>query len=86
MTATETFIPHTIRTLIEEAEAIGGEVTETQPHRFEFALPMRAVGGSIHMVVRGAVGYYVMENGKNRISASAHDVRAEIAYWGRQSA
>ena len=80
---TQTNTPKTIQILIEEAEAIGGKVIESQPRRFEFALPCRVVGGNVRLVVRGTVGYYVRD-GKNVIRGVA-DIRKEIAYWARQS-
>jgi hypothetical protein len=76
-------LPRTIRVLIEEVTAIGGQVTNPVARRFEFLFPMRAVGGAIHLVNRAAVGYYV-ENGKNVIGGS-RKVREETAYWARQS-
>lgn len=80
---TQTSIPKTIQELIIATEAIGGEVIETQPRRFEFALPCRVVGGGVTLVNRGAVGYYV-KDGKNVIRGT-RQVRTEIAYWAKQS-
>lgn len=79
----ETFIPRTISDLIAQAEQIGGEVTEVSPRRFEFALPCKVADGSIKLVSRAAVGYYV-KDGKNVIRGT-REVRTEIAYWARQS-
>lgn len=84
MTTTSTDIPRTIQALITEVEAIGGEVIRTKDRRFEFHLPCRVVGGEVRLVNRGAVGYFVMD-GKNVIRGVAA-LRAEIAYWARQSA
>jgi hypothetical protein len=83
MTTTSTEIPRTIRALITEVEAIGGEVYEVQPRRFEFHLPCRVVGGNVRLVNRGSVGYFVSE-GKNRIKG-VWAIRSEITYWARQS-
>lgn len=83
MTETQN-IPRTIQNLITEASEIGGQVTQTKDRRFEFALPCRVVGGSVKMVVRATVCYYVREDGKNVISG-ARQAREEIAYWARQS-
>jgi hypothetical protein len=76
-------LPRTIRDLITQAVEIGGEVVATSERRFEFLLPGRMVGGARRLVNRAAVGYYVRD-GKNIIGGS-HEVRTEIAYWGRQS-
>jgi hypothetical protein len=83
MTQTSTEAPRTIRNLIADVEAIGGEVVETKARRFEFHLPCRVVGGEIKLVNRGAVGYFV-HDGKNVIRGVAA-IRSEIAYWARQS-
>lgn len=83
MTQTSTDIPRTIKVLIAEVEAIGGEVIATKDRRFEFHLPCRVVGGKVRLVNRGAVGYFVRD-GKNVIRGVAA-IRAEVAYWGRQS-
>lgn len=82
MTQTST-TPRTIQNLIDAATAIGGEVIETVPRRFEFALPCRVVGGKVKLVNRVSVGYYV-SGGKNVIG-NAQLAREEIAYWGKQS-
>lgn len=76
-------LPRTIRALIEEAVAIGGEVEMPVERRFEFLLPCKFVGGAKRLVNRAAVGYYV-SGGKNVIRGS-HDVRREIAYWAKQA-
>lgn len=81
---TQTSIPRTIQNLIDAAVAIGGEVVEVVPRRFEFALPCRVVGGKVKLVNRASVGYYV-KDGKNMIGSGAHEVRREIAYWAKQS-
>lgn len=84
MTTTSTDIPRTIQALITEVEAIGGEVIRMgSGRRFEFLLPCRVVGGKVKLVNRAAVGYFVRD-GKNVIRGVA-DLRAEIAYWARQS-
>lgn len=83
MTQTSTEAPRTIRNLITEVEAIGGEVVQTQPRRFEFHLPCRVVGGEIRLVNRAAVGYFV-QDGKNVIRGVAA-LRDEIAYWAKQA-
>ncbi len=83
MTQTSTEAPRTIRNLITEVEAIGGEVFETQPRRFEFHLPMRVVSGEVKLVNRAAVGYFVRD-GKNVIRGVAA-LRSEITYWTKQS-
>jgi hypothetical protein len=79
----QTSTPKTIQALIDAATALGGEVVETAPRRFEFALPCRVVGGKVELVNRVAVGYYV-KGGKN-IIGNAQIAREEIAYWGKQS-
>lgn len=83
MTQTES-LPRTIRNLITETEAIGGEVTEVAERLFRFYLPCRVVGGKIKLVMRAQVGYYVREDGKNVIRGVAA-LRSEIAYWTKQS-
>lgn len=82
MTKTEA-LPKTIQALIAETEAIGGQVRETSPRRFEFDLPCRVVGGAVRLVCRGAVGYFV-QDGRNKIKGVAA-LRSEIAYWTKQS-
>lgn len=77
-------LPRTIRDLIAQAVAIGGEVISPVERRFEFLLPCKFVGGARRLVNRAHVGYYVKDS-KNMISAGAHDVRREIAYWAKQS-
>lgn len=77
--------PRTIRALISETIAIGGEVTMPVPRRFEFLLPCKFVGGARRLVNRAHVGYYV-KDGKNMIGAGAHEVRRELAYWARRAA
>ncbi len=76
-------LPRTIRDLITAAVEIGGEVELVNERRYEFHLPSRMVGGVRKLINRAAVGYYVRD-GKNIIGGS-HEVRREIAYWGRQS-
>jgi hypothetical protein len=83
MTQTST-TPRTIQTLIDAATAIGGEVIESSPRRFDFALPCRVVGGTVKLVNRVTVGYYVREDGKNVIN-NAQLAREEIACWARQA-
>lgn len=75
--------PRTIRNLITEAVAIGGEVEMPVDRRYEFLLPCKFVGGARRLVKRAAVGYYVSE-GKNVIRG-AHEVGREIAYWAAQA-
>ena len=77
-------LPRTIRDLIIQAIEIGGEVISPVERRFEFLLPCKFVGGARRLVNRAHVGYYV-KDGKNIIGAGAHDVRREIAYWGKQA-
>lgn len=74
--------PRTIRALIAETVAIGGEVEMPVERRFEFLLPCKFVGGNVRLVNRAAVGYYV-KDGKNVIRG-VHEVRREISYWTRQ--
>ena len=76
--------PRTIRDLITQAVEIGGEVEMPVARRYEFLLPCKFVGGARRLVNRAHVGYYVRD-GKNVIGSGVHEVRREIAYWGRQS-
>lgn len=81
--------PKTIRELISETIAKGGEVRPVAPgtERFlAFYLPRRVRGvnrdGSefrgVSMRNVGNVGWYVRD-GRNKIGASVHDVRAALA-------
>lgn len=76
-------IPRTIRALIAETEAIGGEVVILADRLFGFDLPCRMVGGETRLIRRATVGYFVRD-GKNAIRGCA-DLRTEMAYWARQA-
>jgi hypothetical protein len=76
-------LPRTIAKLITEVTAVGGEVNEVQPRRFDIVLPVRTVSGEVRMVTRASVGYYIRD-GKNIIGGLGK-ARQEIAYWGKQA-
>ena len=76
-------LPRTIRQLVIEAVAVGGEVEVLAERLFAIALPVKYVSGNRGMVRRANVGYYVKDR-KNVIRGIA-DARREIAYWGKQS-
>lgn len=72
-------IPKTITDLIAQFEAKGGEAVMIQDRLWEFSLPRQMVDGTCPQVVIGRLGYYVTEEGKNRIGSSIHDLRQRLA-------
>jgi len=72
--------PKTIRELITETIAKGGEVRpEGHTGRMlTFAVPVRYVSGKVGQRQIGTVGWFVRD-GRNKISSGVHDVRSGLA-------
>lgn len=82
MTSTTT-IPNSIQKLISDVEALGGAAPRYDDRNlWSISIPINYVGGVVHQLNIGNVGFYIQDNGRPMVSGVAK-LRREIALRSR---